>query len=249
MGASDRIDLRGVSAILDTNVVLEIYSIHDLFEAYDRTGADDVDAPELVFRRARARDSLLLAMYFHATRAKTVALPQEFQRILTGRVPPEASEDARWHFTWLFWTFVHKQVLSGWKSNTVPGSDDGLRGNKCDDRLVQIASDNSLPLITCEGMTIDGVVDAKIRKKATAAGVPVFTPREFWQGRLNAKEAIKFFGQRFDKGAPRYIRGSRSPAVTAESMNVLRGAYQHVLLGETEGRLAPVRVTMNANDD
>ena len=57
-------------AVVDTNVLLDIYSCHDVSNSYEQGAQIDteafVDSGEAVYRRARARESLILAMYFHA---------------------------------------------------------------------------------------------------------------------------------------------------------------------------------------
>lgn len=51
-----------VSAILDTNVLMDLYSCHELIRTYDQAGIT-AHSREAVYRRARARGALLLAVF------------------------------------------------------------------------------------------------------------------------------------------------------------------------------------------
>ena len=68
-------------AVTDTNVMLDIYSCHDVSLNYDalhgRIGVAALDDPSIVYRRARARESLFLAMHFHKVKAVTYSLHSE----------------------------------------------------------------------------------------------------------------------------------------------------------------------------
>lgn len=59
-----QLDWTTVQAVIDTNVMLDIYSAADWHQEYERGALGDIDGPRALYRRARARDSLLLAMYF-----------------------------------------------------------------------------------------------------------------------------------------------------------------------------------------
>jgi len=87
-----------------------------------------------------------------------------------------------------------------------PPSEPGTAsGNDADRLLVEIAKEHGLPLITNEGYSMNGIVDEKLRKRAQDAGVQVFTPREFCQGKLDETEEISAFLQRFREQAVRYL--------------------------------------------
>ena len=108
------LDISNISVALDTNVLLEIFSIHDLVNKYDEIGGANVDASALVFRRARARESLLLAMHLNATNACTFSLDHEFKKLLLARVPPATGQFTS-HFTTWFVNFVTERLLPSWK--------------------------------------------------------------------------------------------------------------------------------------
>jgi hypothetical protein len=99
-----------------------------------------------------------------------------------------------------------------------------------------------------EGFTPAGIFDQGLRKRARAAGVPVFTPREFYDGKVNEAIEIGGFLSRFRDQAPRYLAahwekiGKKDKS--GELLTLVLGVYRHILLGETEGRVTPVRVSL-----
>ena len=95
-------------AVVDTNVILDVVSLHDLSQTYERLGADGVDTPDAVYRRSRARESLLLAIYFHKAKAVTYSLHSEPVAILTTKVDPTSEDALETHYTKLFIHFVRK---------------------------------------------------------------------------------------------------------------------------------------------
>lgn len=80
------------TAVVDTNVLLDVYSCHDVAKTYDdvhsRLGVAAVDERSVVYRRARAQESLWLAIYFNKIGATTFSLHHESVELLTARVPP-----------------------------------------------------------------------------------------------------------------------------------------------------------------
>src|SRR5262245_16783308 len=152
-------NLQDVGAVLDTNVLLDIYSGHDLLAAYDNLGTEQPNAPELVFRRARARDGLLLASYLHKQRLTTCSLDNEFKNGLRMLAPPTQITDFKCHFTTFFVWFVKDHIFPDWNAAFVEGNDAGLKGTACDTVLLDVARYNALPLITNEGFGVEGVND------------------------------------------------------------------------------------------
>ena len=94
---------------------------------------------------------------------------------------------------------------------------------------------------------MNGIVDEKLRKRAQDAGVQVFTPREFCQGKLDETEEISAFLQRFREQAVRYLEARQrelGPDKGYEVISLMDGYYRHILRGETEGRTSPVRLSV-----
>lgn len=239
------IDTSDILAVVDTNVLLDMYSCHDLYCAYEQLGHDDcVSHPTAVFRRARARESLLLAIYLHRRRATTYSLGDEAVDRMLANVDPNAGDAFPTHFTIVFVHFVREQVIPGWKAGQPPVPK-GLRGNAADRWLLDYAKENDLPLITNEGYGPNGVEALKLRKRALDAGVRVCTPREFYSGRFTDEEAAaRAFIQRFRRRAQEYVDEQEKPEVMARTMEAMDGYFHHILFGETAGQDAPVSVSV-----
>jgi len=242
-----QMDPKEIHAVVDTNVLLDIFSCHDISNAYaqfgELTAEQEIDLPPAVYRRARARESLLLAFYFHAQKATTYSLKDEVLAIMQGRVDPSA--DDTWHtqHTMQFAHFVTNQLLSGWRLASQPSlGAAALQGDDADAHLVEYAREHGLPLITNEGFGPTGIRAEKMRKLATDAGVNVFAPGEFWRGQIDESSEIEDFLRRFRKQAPAYAAARAKPRLEREALDRMNGYFRHVLLGETAGRDAPVRV-------
>ena len=231
-------------ALVDTNVLLDIYTITDWQREHERCGLEDLDGARFVYRRARARESLLLAMYFNQVKALTYGLNNEVLRTIVRASPPAQQTELSTHYTTFFVHFVSEQVLPDWRHTWEDGNDEGLSGTKCDDRLLVLAEEHSLPIITNEGFTETGTSEfnsRSLRTKAKAHGVPAYSPREFWCGKLDEKATIQRFLDRFRQHAPHFINANPHPRTAEDSLTIIHGYYLHVLLGITEGREAPVR--------
>jgi hypothetical protein len=179
---------------------------------------------------------LLLACHFHQTSAVTIGLSAEPQSILTSRVPPKDQDSFEGDFTRFFIYFVKDRLLSNW-DHKLDDRDGGVRADAADDRLVVLAQQLGKPLITNEGYGLNGVTDIKLRKQALDAGVAVFTPREFWLTKLDARAEIAAFFERFAIEAQHYSpyqnTRRRIEGRDYRMFEVMRGYYRHVLLGET----------------
>jgi hypothetical protein len=202
-------------AVIDTNVFLDIISSHDANRVIPRivTKGDAVfQDGEFWYRTTRARDGLLLAIYMDAIGATTFGSHGEMQERLNALVPPAPGEDGgkNWEldFVTLMLHLVFDQVLKGW-THTCPEEAEIERKNAGDQWLVDQAKRLEIPLVTNEGLRVDGTTDPKsgIRKKATAAGVQVFTPREFFKGKLDEEESAEAFQRRFEREAEEHVKG------------------------------------------
>ncbi len=211
-----RVEFAGITAVIDSNVLLELYSCHDIARAPQ-------DAKQ--YRIDRARDSLVLAIYLDQVRATTYGLFEAIE-INRQRVPPGPVADAGERsyellFTTMFVWFVKDHVLTRWQP-IAARDHDKLRSNAADRHLEDFAYEHRKPLITRE---------AKLAKRARARGVEVYSPREFWEGRLDVTNAGQRFLRRFD--AERVIFARKYPDAT-ERLRVLRDMfefYRYLLLG------------------
>lgn len=235
-----------LEAIVDTNVMLDIYGIGDLEDAYERSKG--ADTPDTLFRRARSREATILSWYLHERRATSVSLKEEMLRIFRARADPEKLGTLKSQHVQMTVYFVIDYVLDGWNSaidHSASGSDLGLEGEECDDQLIKLAQKYCVPLITNEGYSISGVSSTdpkKIRAKCIAAGVPVYTPRQFWRGKIGEGAACRKYLERLDAVAPKYLKGHTSDAGPA-AVQIRRNILRHIFYGHTaDGRVLPVRI-------
>lgn len=221
-----------LAAIIDTNVVLDIYLFDALDKAYGKAG-EGLDSREAFFRRVRARESPLLAWYFHSTGSITLALHHEPGVQMVKQAGPKtlgllASQQAQ-----ISIYFVKDYVLNRWNDKYEPNSDAGLSGEDCDNKLLDLAALHRAPLITNEGYTVDGVTDAsptKLRRKGKKRSILVQTPREFWTGKMGERACKKFI-TRFDSQAPKYLRDQGRSAAATRAVDIRRAFLMHVFFG------------------
>jgi hypothetical protein len=229
--------------VVDTNVILDIYTCGDLYDEYMRAAPGDLDNPATIYRRARARESLVLAIHLHETGASTLSLPNESLNHMVRVADPKKLDDPKVHFTWLFVNFIKDRTLSNWNPVFFNPGDHGLTGNRADDYIVQIAKDNTVPLISNEGFSPQGVDDLHgIRGKARATGADVKTPREYWEGKVNPKRASRRFIADFRNAVPRIIRRVPNAAVVAKALSWIDGYFQHIFFGIAADRVSRLRV-------
>jgi len=204
-------------AVLDTNVVLDLFSWHDFHDHFGRrvtwASANNVrlDDPQSRMRMARAREALLLAIYLHKTRAITFSI-SEAERLVIRVSQFDAkgkplSDDERGYkeaFVKTFLWFVKERLLVGWQ-DAMEVTD--AEGNDADDILLAHAKKKSLPLITNEGFTATGV-DRKnrMRRKAKKEGVQIVRAADFYHDKMDVEVEAKAFFRRFRAETPKYLK-------------------------------------------
>jgi hypothetical protein len=210
-GADDAYTLDGsCRCVIDTNVLLELYSVHDLTTLYTAEHGRHGDGAEhlasVVYRRRRAAYALALAIALHEKAQTTFQLGGESLRILEKRVPPD-SDSLELAYVQLFLYYIKDYCLTDWNSVTDANIDAGAIGDACDDILLNVARVNTLPLITNEGNNVEGVDDSHgLRKRAIDSGVRVYTPREYLAELGVAFPAASMrFAERFHQNQDRYI--------------------------------------------
>ena len=255
-----------VDAVVDSNVLLDVYSCHDVVEsyndAYERSGNAAIDHPSVVFRRARARESLLLAIYFGKIGATTHSLHNEaIDRLITRAPPAPGGQSMTSDFATTFVHFVKDYVLGGWTPELVTPKlawenapvairlrvtqkTAGPVGNNADAWHIAHAKERRLVLITNEGFSPTGYAQGKIAKRAAAEGVQTAFPHEFYRGKINDAEEIEAFLLSFRQEATRYLDARDSNDAMGEVLRWVYGYFRLVLLGEAEGRVDPVRVSI-----
>ncbi len=234
--------------VIDTNSFIDVFSCHDLFEAYEKHGgmSAPIDHEELVYRRARAREGILLALLLHHRRAISYTLREAWTKITNLVKPPEEGEFPG-VFTSMFVDFVHPIILGEWLAGTPHRrKKNEPTGNHADDAYVKYAKKNDIPLISQEGYGPKGMKPVKrkdIRGKAAEAGVEVFTARDYYQVAKRDEDAdIQWFLSRFEREAPDYISKQKNPPAIENALLHMFGAYRHVLLGEAKGQDDPVKL-------
>jgi hypothetical protein len=154
------------------------------------------------------------------------------------------------HYTIFFVHFVYPRALGGWATGSDPRLDQRIADP--DGHLLEIARENGLPLITNECYSPEGIDERtdnsrrrkKLRHRARAAGVQVFTPREFWDGKIDAEAEAEDFLRRFREAAPAYAAAHSRPDIARNSLDALNALYNHVLLGYTASFKERVPVSM-----
>jgi hypothetical protein len=111
---------RGITAIVDTNVLIDVLSSGDLERAYQRSNGTDSD--EATFRRVRSRESLILAWYLHSRGAKTCSLDDEPLRTLMAQAEPADKTKLQTQHVQLSVHLVNEHVLDRWTWLTISES-------------------------------------------------------------------------------------------------------------------------------
>jgi hypothetical protein len=229
-------------AVFDTNVVLDITCAKDFFDsasnAVVRLGeAAAMNDDDVVFRRHRARESMAAALHVADIRGKVFCLDQEITKVQLALVPPKSpKDDPKLHFAIVFFQFVREWLLRRWV--TVGDRPEPMvKGNAADTFLVRRASELGVPFVSNEGLQADGSVVVEkggARAKAIAAGVPVYTPREFSDARRVDRERLfNGFLERFETRGHEFLRGRKDARLIGNSMSIVHGIYRHVFFGET----------------
>jgi hypothetical protein len=216
--AIDTTQLR-CSCVIDTNVILELYSIHDLMRDFEESHAKKGEAaaadPRVRFRRLRMADSLALAIALHEKRETSFQLVTEAIEMLVREVPPDSDGFER---SWVqFFLYYTKDFcLADWGEESDSELGAGVKGTARDSILLDVARAKGVPLVTNEGNTQTGIDDTRgLRKRAIAARVAVCTPGEY-VARLGVEfpAASMAFAARFRGRQEEYLAG-RSDADAA----------------------------------
>jgi len=104
----NKVEVNDVTVVLDSNVVIDAYSFHNV--------AQD---PDFDYRCSRARDALLLTIFLHDTAAVTCGLSEVVQ-VLQEKVPPVSGAPRDLFFTKAFIYFVKDRLLPRWDQGTRP---------------------------------------------------------------------------------------------------------------------------------
>jgi hypothetical protein len=223
-----------IVAVLDTNVVVDIFSVHDYNEVAKRLGPQGLEMPDAQWRRARARMALLFAMQMHATGSRTYSLHREILTILQKCVPP-TSQTFMNAYTRIVVNFVKDFVLPHWYFDGDTNS--SAKSNQADQFLVDTASAAGAPLVTNEGFSMSGSHQGDIEERAAQKSVNVKHPQEFIAGQVDEQALIERFLRAFKEQGVRYITMAhgRAQSLRKKAMIDVLRYYRHVLLGEADG--------------
>lgn len=246
--------------VVDTNVLLDLYTCKDLFRDYEAMCAGRPEsewvalsrAREVVYRRQRARDAILLAVLLNKQRALAYHLQHEFLTLIKRVVPPTDTTSPETHYTSLLYRLL-RRALPNWRQMTddvhpllvergvEPVEGPGLVGNAADTRLLGVAKEWAVPLITNEGFGPNGAVPGRLRDRARQAGVAVYTPSEFVGDQLKLAVELPRLLKRLRIGVGPFMDGHPAPAVGLDGVGLVFGYLQHVLYGTLrDGSRAPV---------
>ncbi len=232
-------------AVVDTNIFLDLYSWHDWHEQFDSRTPAVVLRPDLtdaksVWRKARAREALLLAMYLTKIKATTLGLSEGLEQLRTRPFLNTTASQRSWNdaFVRTYNWYVKEQIFRNW-TESMKISD--AVGSAADDEMLAYAKDHSLPLISSEGYTPDGIDDRnRMRKKARKAGVNLVRAADFYAGKVDEQEESRIFLQRFKSGARGYVNAYRKKHGKSAAIELFMnqmGDYYNFLLGDEPVRL------------
>lgn len=234
MGAADK--RRGVMAdfVVDTNVVLEMYSFGDLIRLGQKFSGIEAlrRSPSFHYRRHRAKHSILLARWFAKHRIRAASFGNEVIDLLTERLAP-AEDPFAYMLTTAILRVINPFALRGWCIDPLANVNHHATGAHADDEILRAALKYELAVITWEGFSERGIVpDAKkLRDRCLAVGVPAFTPEEF----------LAVLGCDVEREARHFLFSCEKAIRTARCQRVLEGdrildmivpMYRLVLLGE-----------------
>jgi hypothetical protein len=220
------------NAVLDTNVGLTIYSWHDLLDALKALLDQDPNAtlahPALEFRRRRARNAFLLALFFHQNEWKALVPLNELLRILLVKAPPTGTEHGyKSNFVRLYLYFVKDKLLPGWEAGGDLNSDVTLKGSDVDRLCLDLAAQHQIPLISWEGDGPTGSDPTKlIPREARARGINLVTPEELLLRHSfdPVPAAARFFSD-WERHVARYVSESSD---ARETLEYARPFYQRL---------------------
>jgi hypothetical protein len=226
MAKAQPTDLNQSDVLVDTNVMMEVYTIADLVRAGD--ALQDLNHPTYQYRRMRARHSTILAWWLGKKDRRVGLLGMEVVTMLK-KLAPEADPDL-WVFTRAIVRVAAPMVMR-LKAGPLTEVDHNLTGTNADKQILAQAAGANLPLITHEGLTDHGVEDVGLRARAKNAGVSVFT----------AEEYLRAEGVDVDQECREFIVACRAAVAECAAQKVLEGdralsdltgLYRHILNGE-----------------
>jgi hypothetical protein len=217
MAAADKTRGAWVNFVLDTNVVMEMYSFGDLTRLRHKYA--DLEAlrrsAEFRDRRHRIKHSIVLARWFAKYQIRAASFGNEVIDLLTGKLAP-ASDPFAFMLTSAILRVIHPFGLRGWSVDPLAFVNHRLTAEDADDEILRAARKYDLAVITWEGFGNGKLKkpDPKcLRDKCHAANVPVFTPEEL----------LAAIGIDVEREAKHFLFSCEKALRTARSQRVLEG--------------------------
>ncbi|MFT3843364.1 MAG: hypothetical protein QM723_40655 [Myxococcaceae bacterium] len=173
--------------------------------------AGNTSAPEVKRRRRLARDALLCAIAFNHSGVQTIGMQEELRRMLPYFAPPTAGvypvrvkpgESFESEFTNVFTWFIHPNLLPKWRlhlfEEPVGANGRTIRGNRVDERLVDLASESGCRVVSNEGE------EGRVRRRARERNVTVLAPQEVF-GSVDVSEVCRHFLGSFAQSRTRFL--------------------------------------------
>jgi hypothetical protein len=188
--------------LVDTNVMMEVYTVVDLLKLGDELGSPEAArrSSKYMWRQERSKHSTILAFHLAQQRRVVGILGNEVVaqlEKLAGK-PAPGEDGTSYILAAALVRVVRECVLipNGWREGGLIEVDHSKVGTPADGELLRVAIADKLPLITWEGFTETGFSDnpRSLRNRAKAAGVEVYTPREFLDANnVNVAEECRRF--------------------------------------------------------
>jgi hypothetical protein len=200
---------------VDTNVMLEIYSHGDLYDAFERWQRGDAPVAAVEARRIQMQSSLWMAMAMSEVGARSVSFQHENLKNILRLAPPH-SPRASWTASVLY-VLGDGGVFGRWERFL---TNDGVTlSNRDRDRhMVNECRTDQLVLVTR---------DAQVLREAQALGVDALLPELFAVRHLTREAARRLFGERLAVAVDRYVAtgSGEDPAVRNSAGAAIQEVY------------------------
>lgn len=205
---------------VDTNVMLEVYSHGDLYDAFEDWQRGKGTSAIVEERRVRMQGSLWMAMALCEAGARSITYQHENLRNILRLAPPSSTQGA-WTSSILY-VLGDGGVFDGWERH-MTNDGQALTNRQRDAHMIQVCRDDAMVLVTR---------DAQVIGEASRVGVDAVDPETYAVRYLTREDARRMFEQRLTKRRRDQVSrgGSTSGAEHADtrSAHTSRGLRQHL---------------------
>lgn len=233
--------MTNITAVLDTNVLMNIWSCFDITKPAPGNGSD--------FLRNRTRDALILTEYLSNIRATTWSAGHEYLKKMSKgsyitisgehtfqlpKVDPDDiySPETRHHVLLLEILGNQPNFLGKRWRSLYDKSIEDITPQEFDNILLEYSIQHNICLITNEGLTSEGIKLSGLRKKAKERGGQALTPREYFEGKLDETAVAKAFIEDFNKKSVLYLKRRGWPEPWTTDHRWIHKYYNYVFYGE-----------------